>query len=416
MADPDVEGPVEGGIRGYPWNHSLFELGGRAYEYTENEFFFGGTASNLGNGAAAPYKSRMLVRRPSDPREFSGIVIVEWLNVTGQMDLETAWPVEAEYLMRHGAAYVGVSAQLAGVCCGPTTLKGWDPERYAPLSHPSDTFQHDIFSQAIRALRAPTGVDPLQGLRPEDVVVTGASQSAIFLTDFINEGYARGQVDAFVITRGGGPFEDFSTPIFQLNEEGLEEHPPDSDKYVLWEEAGTAHAPKVWWNYVFAQQKRDLLGPEATDAIDAACSVNQGTVDYSTRALSRWVVRYLRRGKLPPSAPRIERDDSGNVVRDAIGLAKSGLRHPFVEVPISYNAAAGCPLYGTWRPWSSEKITSMYPTHAEYVKRIRVWSREEVRRGWLLRGDRKDVLAKAKVFTQPWSPDGCEECVAPLGL
>src|SRR5438046_1646272 len=147
---------------------------GPGYHSTEQEFFFSGMATDLSTGVQAPYESRMLVRLPRNPPDFSGIVTVEWLNVTGQMDLETSWPVEAQYLMGQGIGYVGVSAQLAGVCCGPTTLKGWDPVRYAPLEHPGDRFSYDIFSQAIRALRDPAGnettdpsaspVDPMRGM------------------------------------------------------------------------------------------------------------------------------------------------------------------------------------------------------------------------------------------------------------
>src|SRR5947209_5054007 len=181
VPNPLVQGPIEGGIRGYPWNHSLFALRGPGYDYTENEYFFSGTAHDLTTGASAPYESRMLVRLPSNPKKFSGTVVVEWLNVTGQMDLETSWPVEARYLMRHGIGYVGVSAQFAGVCCGPTTLKGWDPVRYSPLSMPpGDQFSYDIFSQAIRALRHPQGnqtsvtqpvkADPMLGMRVRHLV------------------------------------------------------------------------------------------------------------------------------------------------------------------------------------------------------------------------------------------------------
>ena len=411
VAEPTVSGPVEGGIRGYPWNKSLFALKGADFDYTEEEFFFGGTATDLSTGLAAPYESRMLVRLPRDPSTFSGIVLVEWLNVTGQQDLETAWPVEAQYLMRHGIGYVGVSAQLAGVCCGPTTLKGWDPQRYAPLFHPGDSFSYDIYSQAIRALR--TQSLPMSGIVPRWIIATGASQSASRLTSFVNGGYNRGQIDVYVITRGGGPFDDFSTPIFQLNEENNAARQPDNAHYVAWEEAGAAHAPEVWWSYIAREQARDLGSP---DAIDTACSVNHGSVDYSSRALSHWTERYLETGELPPPAPRVERDASGNVVRDSNGLAEGGLRHPFVQVPVAFNSSQGCPLYGTWTPWSAEKIKSLYPTHDAYVRRIRSWTAREVKLGWLLPEDRDDVITKARGFDAPWTGACSSSCPAPLGL
>ena len=417
-ANPAVSGPVKGGVRGYPWNKSLFKLTSRAYDYTENEYFYKGTATDLGSGASAPYESRMLVRLPRDAERFHGTVVVEWLNVTGQADLETAWPVEARYLMRHGIGYVGVSAQLAGVCCGPTTLKGWDPVRYAPLVHPGDQFSSDIFSQAIRALRGPKhrGANPMRGLRARKVVVTGASQSALQLTNFVNDGYNRHQVDLFVITRGGGPFKTFSTPIFQVNEENNEIPQKDGKRFRGWQEAGTAHAPEQWWGYVAREQQRDGTLPPGPDPIDTACSVNHGSADYTSRALSKWTTRFLRTGRMPPRAPRVKTDSSGMIVRDSNGLARGGLRHVFLQVPVGYNSSTGCPLWGTYTPWSATKIRSLYKTHRAYVKRVIRWTRHEVARGWLLRDDRSTTIRKARRFAAPWNGRCTSECRAPLGL
>jgi hypothetical protein len=422
---PTVEGPITGGTHGFPWNRSLYDLAGKGYDYSENEYFYSGTATELGSGASAPYTSRMLVRLPRDPKDFSGTVLVEWLNVTGQSDLETAWPVEANYLMRHGIGYVGVSAQLAGVCCGPTTLQGWDPQRYAALLHPGDVFAQDIFAQSVAALRglaASGSVDPMQGFGVEKVVVTGASQSALELTPFINDGYNRGGlIDLYVITRGGGPYSDFSTPILQLNEENSAVPQPDNANYVAWEEAGTAHAPEQWWGYVSTEAQQDLEVPVTSTAFDTLCTtdgtaVNRGSVDYSTRALSHWVERFLRTGEMPPAAPRVARDDDGNVIRDDNGLGEGGLRQPFVAVPVSFNTSEGCPLFGTFIPWDSEKIRSLYPSHADYVARIRRWTGKELRKGWMIRSDRRAVIRKANGFDEPWSQQGCAPCKPPLGL
>jgi hypothetical protein len=242
----------------------------------------------------------------------------------------------------------------------------------------------------------------MSGKRLAHVVVTGASQSASRLTTFINQGYNRGTIDAYNITRGGGPFEDLSTPVFQLNEEGQSEHPPDSDRYVLWEEAGTSHAPEAWWSYVWRQQMMHGGVPGAPDAVNAACSVNRGRVDYSGRAMAHAIQRYLDRGTVPPSAPRIERTEGGDVARDENGLAIGGLRHSFVEVPVAYNSAEGCPLWGTYEAWPPEQIRSLYPTHADYVARVRSWTGLEVKRGWLLPEDRADAISEAQRFTEPW--------------
>ena len=75
-----MSGPVHGGVRGYPWNKSLFKLKGRGYDYTENEYFYSGTATDLATGATAPYESRMLERLPRSAKRFKGTV--------GRSDLE----------------------------------------------------------------------------------------------------------------------------------------------------------------------------------------------------------------------------------------------------------------------------------------------------------------------------------------
>ena len=426
VPNPTVFGPIEGGVWGYPWNHSLFPLKAKGYDYSEQEFFYSGDATDLSSGLSAPYESRMFVRLPRNPKKFSGVVIVEWLNVTGQSDLETAWPVEGQYLMRHGIGYVGVSAQEAGICCGPTTLKGWDPRRYAALYHPEDNFSYDIYSQAIKALRDPahngttslypTPPDPMRGMKIKKLVATGASQSALELTNFVNGGYNRKQIDLYVITRGGGPFDDFSTPIFQLNEENSFADQPDNPHYVVWQEAGTAHAPAAWWGYISKEQQCDQQVPGSADAINTACSVNHGSVDYSSRALSAAASRFLLSGRLPSAAPRVQSDGSGGVARDANGLALGGLRQPFIAVPVGFNTSDGCPLYGTYTAWSAAKIKSLYPTHDDYLKKLKAYTKTAVRSGWLLPEDADDVLRKANGFTGPWDGGCSDSCPAPLGL
>jgi hypothetical protein len=300
-------------------------------------------------------------------------------------------------------------------------LKGWDPLRYATLVHPGDDFSYDIFTQSIQAIRDPAhnrtyigssgAVDPMLGRTARHVVATGASQSASRLTSYINGGYNNhGLIDLFTITRGGGPFDDLSTPVWQLNEEAQGPHVPDSlPNYLLWEEAGTAHAPAAWYNYIWREKSRDQAVPGAPNAINTACGLNRGSVDYSARALTYWSQRFLTDGTLPPSAPRLVRDDAGDVVRDDDTLALGGLRHPFVAVPVATNRSetTDCPLFGLYRSWSAAKIVARYPTHADYVSQVTAWADNEVSQGFLLPEDRDDVVTKAQQFDGPWVDGTC---------
>ena len=63
----------------------------------------------------APYKTRDVVYRPIDPKKFNGTVIVEWLNVSGQVDANPDWTKTHNELIRDGFAWVGVSAQAVGL-------------------------------------------------------------------------------------------------------------------------------------------------------------------------------------------------------------------------------------------------------------------------------------------------------------
>ena len=129
--------------------YDLADLG-----YVEEEFLLEGTADSyrlVGEreddgrwktepSDRAPFTTRVLVRRPVDPERFSGTVVVEWNNVSGGVDIGPDWSLLHRHLIRRGHAWVGVTAQKAGIDGGGLIegphLKKAFPERYAVLSHP----------------------------------------------------------------------------------------------------------------------------------------------------------------------------------------------------------------------------------------------------------------------------------------
>ena len=140
-----------------PANASLLDLGDSGY--TEEEFFFDGHATSYDlaspatsdgqwdavEAATAAFTSRLLVRRPENPEDFSGVVLVEWLNVSGGVDGDPDWGYNSDEIIREGHAWVGVSAQRVGVTGSPGSVAGpggalvnADPERYGDLDHPGD--------------------------------------------------------------------------------------------------------------------------------------------------------------------------------------------------------------------------------------------------------------------------------------
>ena len=123
------------------------------HDYVEAEFFISGDAQSYrqrgtwetdGVWAAAPaetapYAIRMLVRYPADPARFNGVVVVEWLNVSGQTEADPDFTSLHLELFRGGYAYVGVGAQRVGIY-GQSGLKAQNAERYAGSSTPATRF------------------------------------------------------------------------------------------------------------------------------------------------------------------------------------------------------------------------------------------------------------------------------------
>jgi Alpha/beta hydrolase domain len=101
VPNPTVTGPIAAtAIPGdpshnYPFFATNKDLGTNGY--IEQEFFIQGAASryttpSLATGTVIdsghPYLTRMIVRRPADPKRFNGAVLVEWLNVTNGFDAD----------------------------------------------------------------------------------------------------------------------------------------------------------------------------------------------------------------------------------------------------------------------------------------------------------------------------------------
>ncbi|MFM7735483.1 MAG: alpha/beta hydrolase domain-containing protein, partial [Alphaproteobacteria bacterium] len=292
---------------------------------------------SFAESGTAPYRTRVLVRRPERAADFSGTVLVEWLNVSSGLDANPDWASLVEEILRRGHAWVGVSAQQIGVEGGPVLvsppgvqdivgkgLRVLDPERYGSLEHPGDGFSFDIFTQVARAVRA--GGPAMGDLRAERVIAVGESQSAIALTTYYDGVQPlTGAFDGFFVHSRAkvglplvGPGEyadlaggfgavpailrtDLATPVFELQAEGdvtsvLESYAvrqPDSETFRLWEVAGTSHADT------------HLLGPLATLA-DCGAAVNDGPMHLVAKAALRALDDQVRDGTSPPTAPLLD--------------------------------------------------------------------------------------------------------------
>lgn len=355
----------------------------KAFGYQEREYLisgvahaydFVGTPGSDGRwqiavdpGSAAAYTTRIVVYTPIDARRFSGTVDVEWDNVTNGFDLLVDLIYDHATPFRDGDAYVGVSAQFAGV----EAAKLNDPGRYASLLQPGDSYSYDIFSQAGMALWR----DPqlFGGTRARALVAGGDSQSASRLVTYVDGLAPKFNVyDAYLVhSRTGtggaalqqppgtasvamasGPpvsvpngnaglsgqndpplFEsrtdllapvlyfmtqtDVYTPPYGLFGYGPATQ-PDSSGFRLWEVAGTAHVDDCAAN-LCVDDAGDLsaavgrfdamLDPPRTFIEGTTCNVpiNTGEEGYvlgaARQQLTRWALTGGAHGGIPAPAP-----------------------------------------------------------------------------------------------------------------
>jgi Alpha/beta hydrolase domain len=444
-----LTGPVTVGHVAEPLSAHSPDLAANGYE--EQEYFASGTAmafkadSMPSNGkwtvtptTTASYKTRILVRRPTNPAHFNGTVIVEWMNVSAG-ESAPDWDFLNPMLMRDGYAYVGVSAQALGVdggkallgtpgaaTSGSGGLVATEPDRYGSLHHPGDQYALDMYAQIGQALRAPQQ-SALGGLKPKHILAVGESQSAFYLTTFADAIQPRTNVynGIFIHSRGGagaslsgssiasskGPTNlrirtDLKVPVFmsetqtdliQLGYAPAQQ--PNTSKIRTWEIAGTSHADSY-----FVGAAASILG--------CTTPVNSGpqheVVQAAFSAFDKWVDDDVA----PPSPPpfRLSSAKPATLALDARGNVVGGVRTPAVDVPVSTLSGAPpkgatpiCGLFGSTTAFTPAQLASLYNTKSNYIAQYTKNLNKSIASGYILSADKASLLAQAEQVQIPTS-------------
>ena len=446
---PQIEGPIGGGSGAPFLATTTFDLA--QVGYSQAEFFISGTASAYANDGPlqddgkwvvtrstdATYKTRIVVYRPIDPKKFNGTVIVEWLNVSGGVDAAPDWLGAHTEFIRDGFAWVGVSAQALGIEGGPSLLglpvrplKQVDPARYGTLTHPGDSFSYDIYSQAAQAVRRPFGPNPLGNLKPASVIAAGESQSAFRMVTYIDAVHPRDDIfDGFMVHSRGSTLpaplsesplpvinapgaaklrDDLNVPVLTFETETdlsflmyLPAQQPDSERFRLWEVAGTSHADA----YIAIVGATDpgnspdagniLVTSTPTAGVSCNAPINSGPQHFVLNAAFKALNDWVRHGVAPPTSPLIQVTATAipRIRRDADGNALGGIRTPQVDVPIATLSGEGqtgsifCALFGTTRLFDAAKLATLYPSHDAYVSAFNAATDSAVQAGFLLPPD-----------------------------
>lgn len=399
------------------------------FGYVQEEFFISGATT------AGPYTTRMLVRRPADPKNFSGTVIAESLRSTA---IRSMWSLR-DYMMRSGDAYVEIGSNVNGMAI----VKSSNPTRYGPISMPTSlnppspvqgVFGHvqEIIAQGGELLKANPAGGPLDGFEVRNVILAGCSEQGLIIRQYMRDthpvfreadgssvydGYFPACVadwpSQFIIVNGV-PFANFTpgpieVPVVNLAAQvEVDNYPqagrlyrrPDADsatdKYRVYEVAGSGHG---------------------LSQSSAVCAAGQQPSQFKEQyvadnALDK-LVQWVDQGIAPPHGTAITTTaPNGPIVTDAFGNALGGIRSWQVDVPTAtyhtvFNAGNIPPFNQqlcTWQvPFSTPTLQSLYKNQGQYISAANGDIHQLEREGWVLHDDTKAATddAKAVAATLP---------------
>lgn len=373
---PGAADLIEAGPASHPFSaadHQERPLALEEYGYVEEEYLISGTArvfdwpsgSEYSILAQGPYVTRILVRRPKDDSDFSGITIVEPFNPSSPVDLPVMWAESHLQFLADGHAWVGMTIKPNTI----ESLQRFDPQRYAALTMPHPPggstcsesgvnpwaqpttpayetgLAWDMLSQTGALLKSASADNPLS--RPaERLFMTGQSQSggyartyASFFGDRTSEADGTPLYDAYLYSgsppwqvpvhqcAGGFAADDprlitpaAGVPVIELFAEGdigtnIATRRPDSDQapdlYRRYEVPGASHVDP-WEQLSFASEEDMIRATgQATVIAESDCvpkdvEASDFPIRYVFNAAWRNLERWVTEGTPAPKADRLE--------------------------------------------------------------------------------------------------------------
>ncbi len=390
---PKIEGPIPNSATSHVWNGAAWQwkpINLKSYGYVEEEYYVSGTAnvyeaiphSDFKTKVlrSGPYTTRIVVRRPIDMKDWSGVAAVEIINMTAGYDWTANWGALWESIINRRDVYVGITSK-------PNIFPGlvkFDAKRYGRLSManplppekqicgslPGDKdydpnlsklyengLAFDIFSQVGALLKSSNPANPL-GSPAQRAYLMGESQSGRYIKAYYSwirplatMGNGKRVYDGYLIedipmgrskykplnqcaqgfSEDDPQYKQFkagSDPLVVLNSEWFWHHdsPANSNtkdnKLWIWMVAGASHG---WtWQYDYSDASYDDL--LATDMFDPKwphfiCSAMQPEINLYMfeKAMYEHLDNWLLTDTPPPAAPEPELKNKNKPVKNAWG-------------------------------------------------------------------------------------------------
>ncbi|MEO8260230.1 MAG: alpha/beta hydrolase domain-containing protein [Acidobacteriota bacterium] len=391
---PTVTGPITGPGLPYESVQSLAPRKGLAdFKYDAKEYFISGTA----NGQ--PYRTRIVVRKPSSNAKFSGMVLVEPMHPSGSAHM---FEMTSIYTMTSGHAAVDISAG------GLQQVIDANPERYKGFQVGNGQVS-EIIAQVGALVKSKDPNSPFAGLTVKKMVLGGTSATAGTLIGYLpfhmvfRTPDMQRIFDGFMPTSNGSVIRQIDVPMvhvptmLEVSNANITTRPDGDapgDQYRVYEFPGMGHV-----------DSRDnvRLTPNPC-AVPLSTFPMQAYMSIGLHYLYQWVDK----GIAPPKADRILKDGAAMAV-DEQGNPKGGIRNPYVDVPATkygvpnrganplpaslspYVTKGGqqaanqmCGLSAFQNDYSKEELTKLYGNKKAYKSKVEKRLSELEKAGWSL--------------------------------
>ena len=471
---PTAEGPIPVSVASHSFNSSATQnvpLDLSKFGYVEEEYFVSGKANVYEYGdnfkvrvktAGAPYTTRILIRRPVDPRRFSGNVIVEPFNPSFNFDLPIMWAYSHDYFMQHGDIYVGITIKAVAI----RALKQFDAKRYEQLSmanplpttetcanpgwtpflsvpESEDGLVWDMLTEIGMLLRSNSSRNPLKDFDVQYLYATGQSQTGSYINSYVQDfqpsaklSDGRNVYDGFVVNSSGRlipvnqcssrlPVDDphnivrSNVPFIQtftqtdVPDYALQRRDDSNsvgDYYRRYEIGGASHATTYEFRSFPTEAELAASGvdPHAAEYRCVEPFPNDFPVEYIYSGAYANLDRWVRTKAPPPSAAPVTlvKGTGGQnmFVTDSFGNVVGGVPSVYLKVPIATYVQSswgpGCFNYfGHKIPFDQGRLHDLYPNHVAYLQKVNATADQMQRDRWIT--PEGAIAIKAQAATAP---------------
>jgi hypothetical protein len=379
------------------------------FKYVTREYFVSGTA----NGR--PYKTRIVIRRPSDNSKFSGFVLAESMHPSGN-----PWVFHFTHTYSMTEGHIGLEI-LTSATEGFTQF---NLERYKDLAvAPGQA--NEIIAQVGALMKSKQKDNPLAGLPVRKMILTGSSASAGVVVNYLPAHMVQRLsdmkpiYDGFMPTSNGANLRMIDVPMIQVptmretmnGATTRQDGDAPGNQFRVYEFAGMAHIDS---RDAAAYYPDPCKLPISRFPMAAYMSV-------ALNHLWQWIDK----GTVPPHADRIYMDynteaDGSLMALDEYGNVKGGIRTPYVDFPTAkigvpnsgaeppiknphpFIAARGeaaqnqlCNLANYQLPLTQAQLKKLYKDRKDYQTKVQQRYDELMKQGWALPVYRSVVLADA---------------------